>query len=46
MILTTGDMIAVLIALVGSVTVMCLFWRENVYLQRENRKLRGFDERV
>jgi hypothetical protein len=46
MILTTGDMIAVLIALVGSVTVMCLFWRENVHLQRENRKLRGFDERV
>jgi len=40
MILTTGDMIAVLIALVGSVTVMCLFWRENIHLRKELQRER------
>ena len=39
MILDTGTMLAIMIALVGSVTVMCLFWRENVYLQKQVRKL-------
>lgn len=39
MILDTGTMIAIMIALAGSVTVMCLFWRENIYLQKQVRKL-------
>lgn len=39
MILDTGTMIAIMIALAGSVTVMCLFWRENVFLQKQVRKL-------
>ena len=39
MILDTGTMIAIMIALAGSVTVMCLFWRENIFLQKQIRKL-------
>ena len=39
MILDTGTMIAIIIALAGSVTVMCLFWRENMFLQKQIRKL-------
>jgi hypothetical protein len=39
MILDTGTMIAIIIALAGSMTVMCLFWRENIFLQKQIRKL-------
>jgi len=39
MILDTGTMIAIIIALAGSVTVMGLFWRENIFLQKQVRKL-------
>ena len=39
MILDTGTMIAIIIALAGSVTVMCLFWRENMFLQKQVRQL-------
>jgi hypothetical protein len=38
-ILDTGTLIAIIIALGGSITVMCLFWRENVFLQKEIRKI-------
>jgi len=34
-ILDTGTLLAIIIALGGSVTVMCLFWKENVLLQRQ-----------
>jgi hypothetical protein len=39
MILDTGTMIAIIIALAGSMTVMGLFWRENIFLQKQVRKL-------
>jgi hypothetical protein len=39
MILDTGTLIAIIIALAGSITVMCLFWRENIFLQSQVRKL-------
>jgi len=39
MILDTGTMIAIIIALAGSITVMGLFWRENMFLQQQIRKL-------
>jgi hypothetical protein len=39
MILDTGTLIAITIALAGSVTVMCLFWKQNVAQQREIRRL-------
>jgi len=39
MILDTGTMIAIIIALTGSMTVMGLFWRENIFLQKQVRKL-------
>lgn len=39
MILDTGTMIAIIIALAGSMTVMGLFWRENMFLQKQVRKL-------
>ena len=35
MILDTGTLIGIMIALAGSVTVMCLFWKENITLQRQ-----------
>ena len=39
MVLDTGTMIAIIIALAGSITVMGLFWRENIFLQQQIRKL-------
>jgi hypothetical protein len=40
MILDTGTLIAIIIALVGSITVMCLFWKQNIEQQKEIRRLR------
>jgi hypothetical protein len=39
MILDTGTLLAIIIALAGSITVMGLFWRENMFLQKQIRKL-------
>jgi len=38
--LTNLDLIAIIIALGGSVTVMCLFWKQNIELTKHNRFLR------
>lgn len=40
MTLTQGDVLAVIIALLGCLTVMGLFWRQNIALQKENITLR------
>ena len=39
MILDTGTLIAIVIALAGSVTVMCLFWKRTIELEKEIRRL-------
>ena len=39
MILDTGTLIAIVIALGGSITVMCLFWKQNIEQQKEIRRL-------
>jgi hypothetical protein len=39
MILDTGTLIAIVIALGGSLTVMCLFWKQNVEQHKEIRRL-------
>ena len=39
MILDNGTLIAIVIALAGSITVMCLFWRDNIEQQKEIRRL-------
>jgi hypothetical protein len=39
MVLDTGTMIGIIIALVGSLSVMGLFWRENIHLQKKVRIL-------
>ena len=39
MILDTGTLIAITIALAGSVTMMCLFWKQNIQQQKEIRRL-------
>ena len=39
MILDTGTIIAITIALAGSVVVMIAFWRENIQQQKEIRRL-------
>lgn len=39
MVLDTGTMIGMIIALVGSLSVMGLFWRENIQLQKKVRIL-------
>ena len=39
MILDTGTLIAITIALAGSITVMCLFWKQNIEQQKEIRRL-------
>ena len=39
MILDTGTLIAIVIALAGSITVMCLFWKQNIAQQKEIRRL-------
>lgn len=41
MILDTGTLLAIIIALAGSITVMCLFWRQNIALTKENYQLRN-----
>jgi len=41
MILDTGTLIAITIALAGSITVMCLFWKQNIEQQKEIRRLRN-----
>ena len=40
MILDTGTLIAIIIALAGSITVMCLFWKQNIEQEKEIRRLR------
>ena len=40
MYLENTDILAIIIALVGSVTVMGLFWRQNIALYKENIALR------
>ncbi len=40
MLMTQWDLLAIMIALIGSVTVMGLFWRQNVTLVKENIRLR------
>jgi undecaprenyl pyrophosphate phosphatase UppP len=37
--LDAGTMLAIMIALASSVTVMCLFWKENIALQRQIKVL-------
>ena len=39
MILDTGTLIATVIALGGSITVMCLFWKQNIEQHKEIRRL-------
>jgi hypothetical protein len=39
MILDTGTLIAIVIALTGSITVMCLFWKQNIEQHKEIRRL-------
>jgi ABC-type cobalamin transport system permease subunit len=39
MILDTGTLIGITIALAGSITVMGLFWKQNILLQKEIRRL-------
>jgi len=41
MILDNGTLLAIIIALAGSITVMCLFWKQNVEQQKEIRRLRN-----
>ena len=41
MILDTGTLISITIALAGSLTVMCLFWKQNAELTKENYRLRN-----
>jgi hypothetical protein len=40
MILDTGTLIGITIALAGSLTVMILFWKQNIEQQKEIRRLR------
>ena len=37
--LDTGTLVAILIALIGSITMMGLFWKENIELTKRNRIL-------
>ena len=39
MILDTGTLIGIVIALAGSITIMCLFWKQNIAQQKEIRRL-------
>ena len=39
MILDTGTLIAITIALAGSVFVMVMFWKQNIEMQKEIRRL-------
>lgn len=39
MVIDTGTIIAIVIALLGAITVMGLFWEENIRLGKEVRRL-------
>ena len=39
--LTNADLFAIIIALAGCLTVMCLFWRQNIALTKEVNRLRN-----
>lgn len=39
MLLDNGTLIAIIIALAGSLTVMGLFWKQNIEMQKEIRRL-------
>jgi preprotein translocase subunit YajC len=39
--ITNLDLIAIIIALVGCLTVMFLFWKQNIAQQKEIRRLRN-----
>ena len=39
MILDTGTLIGIIIALAGSVGVMIAFWKQNIEMQKEIRRL-------
>jgi len=39
MILDTGTLIGITIALAGSLFVMCVFWKQNIEQQKEIRRL-------
>jgi len=39
MVLDNGTLIAITIALAGAVTVMILFWKQNIEQQKEIRRL-------
>ena len=39
MIMDNGTLIAIVIALAGSLTMMCLFWKQNVEQHKEIRRL-------
>lgn len=41
MILDNGTLLAIIIALAGSITVMGLFWKQNIELTKENYRLRN-----
>jgi len=41
MILDTGTLAAIIIALAGSLTVMLAFWKQNAQLTKENNRLRN-----
>ena len=41
MILLKTDLIAIVIALVGCVSVMILFWKKNIEQEKEIRRLRN-----
>ena len=40
MLLDNGTILAIIIALAGSITVMCLFWKQNIEQEKEIRRLR------
>ena len=39
--ITNFDLLAIIIALGGSITVMCLFWKQNIEQQKEIRRLQN-----
>jgi hypothetical protein len=39
--LTNWDLLAIIIALVGCLTVMGLFWKQNIAQEKEIRRLRN-----
>ena len=39
MTLLQTDILAIIIALLGCLTVMCLFWKQNIEQQKEIRRL-------